>query len=484
MDVEWLLDDISCVVFSNSVKLMVPENLNLKALELRIDRKLYKLQNLKYEQLEYNCYQFELKSLGLISENEPIEISLYSYESEAKLLAETIILLPKLDIQFNKSLYYGDIERKVTITIDNESKELSWTNQDNEIKCPLNDGVLLIKIPYFRWRINSREWHNEPINRNLWYKEFLVNGDLLGIDNPKEDEEIKIYGKADGKSLEITKNQNGKFEIGRAIYANEGKKDISVYCSNIREDFELFNIATKEHFIDNPLVYRNGKVWWDVENTFVGEKNNDFFLIVKGEGNNNIRTEIGVEKKEFNNFGEDIYRIRVKIKNQNIFLGQESYQPIFEGNLLVGKPEKFRFKNKILFIKEVSAAFSDGENNNWIRPYTAYIIRDLQYIEESDQGQTFSFYIGKLGFVKDNIITNLDFMENENGGKDKINPVRLELRSNNSFWLFAGYDKENNDFLGELIFDNIQRGLCNINSKDSTRYKVANLYKFREEEDV
>ncbi|MDR1974634.1 MAG: hypothetical protein LBQ31_08185, partial [Bacteroidales bacterium] len=40
-DVEWSLDDISCAVYNNIVKLMVPENLNLKALELRIDRKSY-----------------------------------------------------------------------------------------------------------------------------------------------------------------------------------------------------------------------------------------------------------------------------------------------------------------------------------------------------------------------------------------------------------------------------------------------------------
>jgi hypothetical protein len=473
-DIEWLLDDISCTVYGKSVKLMVPEYLNLKALELRIDRKSYKLQNLKFEQLENCCYQFGLKALGLISENEPIEISLYSYEREVTLLTETIIDFSKLDIQFNRSVYYGGMERKVTIITDIESKELSWTNHDNEIKCPLNDGVLLIKIPYLRWQIDGREWHNEPINRKLWYKEFLVNGALLEIDNPKEDEENKIFGNADGKPFEITKNQNGKYDLGRAIYAQEGKKDISVYCSNASETFELLKVATKEQFVDNPLIYRNGKVRWDVENTFVGEKNSDFFLILKGEGNNSTRTKIGKENKDLNNISED----------KNIFSKDDSYQPIFEGNLIVGKPEKFRFNNKMLCIKEISGAFSDKEKCNWVRPYPTYIIRDFQYVEESDQGQTYGFYIGNLGFVKDSRITFLNFLENEKGEKDKINPVRIELRSNNSFWLVAGYDEKNSDFLGELIFDNTHRGLCNINSKDTSRYKVVNLYKFREQEDV
>jgi len=482
--VEWLLDDISCVVYGRKVNLMIPEDLNLKALEIRIDGKPYKLHNLKYEQLESNCYQYSLLELGLITENEPIEISLYSYEKGATILNETIIVLQNLDIQFNKPYCYGSIERNVTITNDHDSIELTWTNQDNEIKCPLKDGVLLIKIPYFRWRIGISEWHNEPINKKLWYKGFLGNGDLLEIDNPSVNEEIKLFGKAEGKTTEIPRNQNEKFEIGRAIYTNEGKKDICVYCIKAGEKLELFTTSTKEHFIDNPLVYRNGNVFWDAENTFIGDKHNEFFLIIKGDGDKGIRTKIGLENIELNNIEEDIYKIIVKIKDKNIFSTGEIYQPIFEGNLIVGKPEKFKFKNKIICIKEVSTSFSDGANNNWIRPYATYVIRDLQYMEEFDQGQTYGFYIGNLGFVKDKRISPLNYMENEYGENDVINPVRLELRSNNSFWLVAGYDKDNHDFIGELIFDNIRRGLCNVNSKDKSRYKVVNLYRFREQEYV
>jgi len=478
-EVEWLLDDISCAVYGNSVKLMVPENLNLKALELRIDRKPYKLQNLKYEQLENNCYQYGLIALGLISENEPIEISLYSYEREATLLTETIIVLPDLDIQLNKSFYYGDIERKATIITHNVSKEISWTNQDNEIKCPLNEGVLLIKIPYFRWRIDDREWHNEPINRKLWYKDFLVNGDLLEIDNPKEDEEIKIFGKADGKPFEISKNQNGKFEIGRSIFINEGKNEITVYCSNVREKFELFNVATKEFFLDNPLVYRNGKVCWDIENTFIGEKNNVFFLIMKGEGNNIIRTKIGEENKELINIGEDIYRIVVKIKDKNIFSGEESYQPIFEGKLMVGKLEQFRFKNKKILLKKGNCHLNDKSYNEWITFIPKYFVDDLAFVQEDEN----IYYSGRLCVIDlyDKTIV-LNTMENEKESYDKTNPVRIELRDNSTLWLVAGW-QGGYDFIGNLFCDLRRKGICNI-AKEDILYSEINLYKFEEVDNV
>ncbi|MEI6297142.1 MAG: hypothetical protein WCO84_05915 [bacterium] len=476
-DVEWFLDDISCVVYGNSVKLMVPENQNLKALELRIDRKSYKLQNLKYEQFENNCYQYELKVLGLISEKEPIEISLYSYEIDATVLTETIIVLPNLEIHFNRSFYYGYIERKVTITTDNESKELSWTNQDNEIRCPLNEGELLINIPYFRWRIDGREWYKEPINRKLWYKDFLVNGALLEIDNPKESEEFKLFGMTDGTIFEIAKNQSGKFEIGRAIYANEGKKEILVY--NVREKFELFNVATKEHFIDNPLIYRNGKVCWDVENTFVGEKNSDFFLIVKGEGNNIIRTKIGKENIELNNIGEDIYRIIVKIKDKNIFSREDAYHPIFEGKLIVGKPEKFRFKNKKILLNKGNCFLNDKSYNEWIIFIPKYFVDNLEFVQEDEN----FYYRGRLCVVDQYGKTMvLNTMENEKKSYDKTNPVRIELRDNSTLWLVAGW-QGGYDFIGNLFCDLKRKGICNI-AKENILYSEINLYKFEEENNV
>jgi len=478
-NVEWLLDDISCVVYNNNVKLIIPDKLNLKALELRIDMKSYKLHNLKYERLVNNCYQYGLNTLGLISENEPIEISLYSYENETTLLTENIIVLPNLEIEFNHFVYYGDIDRKVTITNSDESKELSWSNQDNEIICALNDGILLIKIPYFKWRINNNEWHNEPINRKLWYKNLLENGDLLEIDDPKEDEEIQIFGEVDRESFKILKNQSGKFEVGRAIYANEGKKDISVYFNYGGERFGLLTFATKEHFIENPLIYIDGKLYWNVEDTFVGDKNNDFFLIVKAAGNNGMRTKIGEENTELENIGEDLYKIRVKIKDKNIFTREESYYLIYEGELIVGKPEKFRFKNKKILLKRAYCHQHKCSKNKWFSFIPKYFIEELQFVQENEN----IYYSGQLCVIDKNgknIVLNR--MENEKKSYNKINPVRIELRDNNTLWLVARW-QGGYDFLGNLFFDIKRRGICNI-AKEDNLYSEISLYKFEKVENV
>lgn len=477
-DVEWILEDFFCIVYKNAVKLMIPECFNLKALELIIDNKHYKLNELDYERIELNCYQFGLKILGLISDCYPTKITLFSFEKEKILLEETIIVLPNLDIEFNHPFYFGDLERKVTIKNNNNIEQLSWNIQDDEVISPFEDGFLVIKVLYLRWRINDNDWRKESINKKIWYKNFIQNGDLLEIDNPKEEKEIKLFVKIDGQKIEIQKNQSGKFEIGRSIYTNEGKKDICVHFSNTRENFELFNISTKEHFIENPVSFYNGKVYWNVENTFVGDKDNNFLLDIGGK--NIFRDKIDCKNKEIlSNIKEDIYKVTVKIKNKNIFAKEEKWDSIYEGRLMVGKPEKFRFKNKYIRIERINTAFSMDINGSWITPSKNYVIRDLEYLEVQEGEQIYDYYLGKLKIAGEDG-QYLDYLENENGENDKINPVRIELRDNKSFWLKAGYD-ENDDFYNENLMINTSNKLCFINSKEN---KVATLYKFKEEEYV
>jgi hypothetical protein len=475
-NVEWVFNDISCIVYSSGVKLLIPEEANLKALELRIDDRTHKLNELNFERVECGSYQFGLKVLGLILENHPTEINLYSYEKESIILSETIIVLPNLKIQFNHPFYYGDLERKLTVYNSGEALELTWSNQENEIRCPINDGMLLIKIAYLRWRINDNGWHNERINRKLWYKDFLANGDILEIDNPKENDDITIFVKTNGKPFEIVRNQNGNFEIGRVIYANEGITDIPIHIVLGRDIFEIFTISTKEHFIANPLTYADGKVFWNVEDSFVGEKTNEFFLIVKST-DNNFRSKMNYKNSEIKNLHDDICKIQVKIKDKNIFSKSDNYQLIYEGALLIGTPERLRFKKKKITL--LSANCFDSKNSEWIPFMPKYFINELKFIQEDEN----IYYTGQLCVIDKNGKTRvISTMINEKGAYDKTNPVRIELRDNSTLWLVAGWEG-GNDFIGNLFCDKMRKGICNIQKQDNY-FGEINLYKFKEEDNV
>ncbi len=475
-NVEWFFGDVSCIVYSSGVKLLVPENANLKALEIRVDKKAYKITELDYERIESGCYQFGLKLLGLIPENHPTEINLYSYEKESTILSETIIVLPNIEIHFNHPFYFGDLERKLTISNGDETIELTWNNQEDEIKCPINGGMLLIKIAYLKWRLNNIEWHNEPINRKLWYKDFLANGDILEIDNPLENNDIKLFGKANGEPFEIFKNQSGSFEIGRIIYANEGLTEISVFISCEKGVFEIFNLSTKEHFITNPLLYVDGKVFWNAKDTFVGDKSNEFFLIIKSE-ENNYRSKITNKNCEIRNLHDDICNIKIKIKVKNIFSKKESYQSIYKGELIIGSPDKIRFKYKK--IKLLSANCYNNEKFEMI-PFTPnYFIDKLKFVQEDEK----TYYTGELCVMYANGEKRLlDTMKNEKGTYDKINPVRIEIRDKSTLWMVAGWHG-GNDFIGELFFNKLSKAICNIQKQDN-RFDGISLYKYKEEDHV
>ena len=74
------------------------------------------------------------------------------------------------------------------------------------------------------------------LTRKLWYKEFLANGDLLEIDISREDEEIKMSKRRVENHLKLPKITTERFKWGgEQFMPMKGKKDISVYCSNLRE---------------------------------------------------------------------------------------------------------------------------------------------------------------------------------------------------------------------------------------------------------
>lgn len=167
----------------------------------------------------------------------------------------------------------------------------------------------------------------------------------------------------------------------------------------------------------------------------------------------------------------------MKIKNKNLFSNEEKYDTVFEGDLIVGEREQFRFKNKR--IKLLSANCFSNKSYEWNPFIPIYFIDDLQYVEEDGC----VYYKGNLYVIDKNGEPRvLDTMLNEREEYDRINSVRIELRDKNSLWLVAGW-QSGNDFIGNLFYDKRRKGICNI-AKQDTRYDEIILYKFREEEHV
>lgn len=464
-NVEWREEDISYAVYGKGVKLLIPHSLNLKSLELRIDNKSYKLSELAYENDNDRFYQFGLRTIGIVEDNYPINVALYSYEKQSLLFSRNVIVLPSLNCHFDKSLYFEERE----CIVEALDEKIVFGENDNEVQVPMALGSLFISVPRLRWRIVGKEWCHARSSRLLWYETAITQGDQLEIDIPHNKGMVMLIGKIGSKEYTIHQTTKGTFELGKFIYANPSQKEITIYCNVENEKFNLAKFSTKEHIQNNPVKYLNGNILWDIENEFVGDKNSEFFIELKA-GNNRYRNTISNQNANLPYMGDDIYRVIVKLKEKGLF-STGGYTTIFEGTLMAGEFEKLRFRNKAIVLRKIRC------NNTifWHMPIYTYFIRDIEMVKENND----TYYVGTLCYIdKKNNVVVLDKLINECGEYDDINPVRIELRDYNTLWINAGWCGEN-DFIA-LFYDKLRKIICNI-GEENQEYSQINICQYDEE---
>ena len=188
--------------------------------------------------------------------------------------------------------------------------------------------------------------------------------------------------------------------------------------------------------MDNPLKYIDGKVLWEPGDVFVGDKNTRFLLYIVSttSSGNCIKEEVQQRSQEIFISEKNIYKVLVKRKENNPFLFKKE-STIYEGVLYVGTLDELRFKNKKIIL--LSGNCFDSKRTEWIDFAIKYSIRDLEFIPDEKE----LYYYGNLHKVNDQgEDIRIDVMQNEKYEDVEINPVRIEIRDNNTFWLVARWE--------------------------------------------
>jgi len=176
----WIYDNKMYAIFNDKIIILVPNNIPIKGLELRFNDKkilLSELKNLNTETEKQYEDNYTLYSVTeYIPKNEPLDILFYSHLEEKTIFKLPVVYFPSLKIKYLKSIFYGDDEKSITVSYNDIEEVLSWSNRQNEIDHLFQNGELIIKIPCIRWRIDNKEWHNEPIGNKLWYKDLFHIG--------------------------------------------------------------------------------------------------------------------------------------------------------------------------------------------------------------------------------------------------------------------------------------------------------------------
>ena len=134
----------------------------------------------------------------------------------------------------------------------------------------------------------------------------------------------------------------------------------------------------------------------------------------------------------------------------------EKADRLFEQQVVFGDINKIRFKGKCLRFEKVM--LTGKASYEEIKPF---YVDHLWYIGEFDGCH---YYTGSVYIVnRDGWKTYLNTMPNSDGTYDDINPIRIELKSENSCFIVAGVNPDDvDDFLGEFTLDTKNR-ISNFN---------------------
>lgn len=376
---KWEYKDKICKVFGNWVNLLVPNSMSINGLELRIDGKCTLLSNLAFTpEDEYTLFDIT----DLIPQRVPCELVVYYHLKEKEVIHDYIVSIQKLHIGFSKPIYYGNDERQVRVSLGGHFRDLEWSLGDETVSCHLCNGRLNITIPQFKWRIDVGDWHYGPVDDVVWYKDYFNSGSILEVQSPIDVNTIRLYCVGDGAIQEIPQNSSSRFEIGKYIFANEGRKVLAFFFKSIEsaDRKEICETTTEERFTTDPLIVTNGNLQFIGEKYYIGLKKSWFNICLKRIG----RDEINVKSTELNDgiiedIDEGIYWAKVSALSGGLFGGVEKL--LWEDEIVLGDREKLKLSNIVLKINPIRGI---GNGDFWKVSTNGYYISNLVRMDAPD----------------------------------------------------------------------------------------------------
>jgi len=479
---EWIINDKHFQIFNNIPKLLVNRLITLSGLELRVDSKRIVLADIAEKTFddESNFYIFDLEKY--IFNEQPCRLSVYSYVNEKDLLVIDLVQFKDLKVHFNELIFFSEGKKFVECLYNGNLIRSDFGLEKDELIVDFMGGYFVISIPWLKWRIDNGKWSNFSSKTSVWYKNVLpTNGSILEfeIPNPYSINDLKVfYLLSDYKNLngpyELEVN-NGKFDLGRLIYSIGEYGNIILSIRYIDNIFDFISISTKEHFASQPVIYSTDYLHWCPQRNYIGNEECKFSLELKNDNTKYSVDNLTItdEIVDIKHIKKDIYKLSVMLHNPNSLLNHGKV--IYECDFIVGIKEQLRFKDKEIIIKEVYCGYETAENNmefEQLKP--SYFIDGLEYIVIDGC----DYYLGNLGvFSKEGKRIYLNLMKNSDEVYEKINPVGVEIITNNIIEIIAGFDVNSpSDSLGFLFFDKATKFINNVQNKLNPN--CINAYKF------
>jgi len=440
-DVVYRLGDEEYRVIDGDLYVDVDASLNAKEYGVRYEDCYFKLIDFELENLiDRNRY----KVSSLLRVGEAQHISIFKFGENTIISSINLIKFNNIRVSYEKELYYGKGEIGTASFVTekyNVRKQFSVTS--NEISIPLESGEIVLYPPILRWKIDDGDWKTQPLDSGLWYKDF-TNSSILSLELPKTMSCIVALSNND---IVEQRGKNLDYKVGQTVYAlRESDKyssnKLTLFIkTNTNDIYHLADIYYRESFVAEPLyVFSNlYQILWTPEN-YIGDKDSRFrFDII--DDKKVIFSKLLITKKEtirIKDIKEGYYKYKITLLGrEKDFLNKE--KELCSKDFVFGDEHSFRYKNKVLTI--TSVMLFEKANPEKCRPV---YIDCINYLGNRNNDY---YYSGSIYIVnRDGIKIYLNTMKNDLDEYVKINPIRFELKSDNSCYIGYGLDLQDEDY--------------------------------------
>ncbi len=418
-------------------------------------------------------------------------IQIMDLDGEKLVFDRSFILIASAEAHFNREYYYSPndyINATFTVSIDDFTETVPFTQEDEEISVSYRNGELHIAIPKIQIEETSGVWMNGTAP--AYYIGNIPQNSRLTVKNPAKTE---VQFTVDGK--DIMYDGQGLVTLGNVLQSFAGTAafslaEIQMIVKGITQNdcYTLARVCYKERFLKTPEFWtENNRLFWNHGGGFIGKEGRKFTLsLCRNEASfTEFELDEGIESVEIPSDMElGNYHFNISIFSGGLF--KKIKEVIAEGDCIVGDKNLLRFQDKRIVVDAVTD--SANENAGYIQIRTC-CIDNIEFTGMENTSEGYCPVYKGIMFTEVSHGKRYEFSfdvhtNNRGIAKMMVNPVRIVYVSDialcitdpeyDGLYYYHYYDK----YLEKTIYSLTDHEYTKANKH---KYSTADLYRYRTE---
>ncbi len=437
-NVSYECEGVEYIIINGDLTLVIASEVNLQDVGVKCGEDRFNLSDFPRKEQEGKI-QFNLNSLA--DKGKPVSILVFCYSTNKMIVALSCLRFQDFKIHFDHDLYYSSSDKTPDLWIG--QVEVSFAGQtqiddlfdisQDEFSLPYRNGSILYTPPILRWRVDNGDYFAEP--KSVYFKR-LTNGSVLHVSFPLEADDIVTMN-----SGPLTKNSQGDFNLGAALYSTDinKHKEVIVFLKRKGEFYEILRVFMAPGFLFNPLFIDSERKSVIVDlASFIGPTDAKLELVLSSWEEKTIKriplTE-SLNVIDLNDISDGAYTLSVVHPRFIAFKKEDDV--VFQKKAFLGDERKYRFKGKSIRLRKIMPI-----GRNQFSPIGIMCrISHISYLKTIDG---FDIYSGELfkWYQQEKTWQKVVSLKDKKGNPIKVNPIRIEIMTNHTCYLGYGLDLE------------------------------------------